>query len=152
MAKKLIGSPLDILTPKDEVPEETKPTESQAINIEYGEPTDMSQRLEDAANLLLSQLVPSTSDFFCEVADLVLKIRRWQLMLGSVLAQFESGSLPAPSLDPGWVRGEIAETKRVCEQCHKEFEPKRFGQRFCSNVCGAKAAKEKTHVSTELRA
>lgn len=137
MARRTTINPevLDLLTPQDEMLEKTPP--------------DEASHLEEAANTLLSRFTPSIRDFACEVADLVLKIPRWQLLCGSLLAQYESGSLPAPSLDPAWTKGEVVEVRGVCEQCGVEFEPRKFRQRYCSNACGSKAITEKRGLSAD---
>ena len=92
--------------------------------------------LEEAANMILNQLTPSIRNYAFEVADLVLKVPRWQLLLGSLLAQHESGSMVSPSIDPSWRELERVEARATCEECKKEFLPKKFGQRYCSNDCG----------------
>lgn len=107
--------------------------------------------LEDAANLLLSILPSSIREYATELADITLKIPRWQLILGSLMAQQESGNLPAPSIDPAWRQIELLVEKSICQYCKKEFSPKRFGQRFCSNLCGDKARGEEIARQKKLR-
>jgi len=97
----------------------------------------VSSALDDAANLILSQLTPSIREYAMELADIVLKVPRWQLVLGAVLAQYESGSLPNISLDPGWRQIEITIGDSTCQECQQKFTPKRMGQKFCSNKCGS---------------
>ena len=92
--------------------------------------------LEEAANLLLTILPNSVRDYACELADITLKIPRWQLLLGALMAQQESGTLAAPSIDPSWRQVELLIHTNTCEHCHKEFQPKRQGQKYCSNACG----------------
>lgn len=94
--------------------------------------------LNVAADLLLDQLVPSIRDFAKELADIQLHIPRWQLVIGSLLAQYQSGTLSAPSIDPGWTSDRPTLTHARCEVCGNFFEPERIGQRFCSNACGVK--------------
>ena len=98
--------------------------------------------LEEAANLLLSIIPTSIRDYACELADITLKIPRWQLLLGSMMAQQESGNLAAPSIDPGWRQVEMLLKQSICQYCKKEFPPKHAGQKFCSNLCGDKARGE----------
>lgn len=102
-----------------------------------------SGSLDDAASLLLRQLTPSIRDYAFELADIILKIPRWQLVLGSILCQYESGNLQAPSIDPGWRQIEVVAGTSTCqlEQCKKIFVPKRFGQLYCSPDCGNLARK-----------
>ncbi len=96
----------------------------------------LEKRLESATNLLLSQLTPNIVLFAEEIADIVLKIPRWQLVCGSVLAQFESGTLTAPALDPAWTHGGPFQAERACERCHEIFLPFKPFQKYCSNACG----------------
>ena len=95
----------------------------------------LNDRLEEAANLLLEQFQPSVKLFAMEVADIVLKIPRWQLLVGSMLAQHESGCLPAPSIDPSWAH-ERTDNKRTCKFCGQEFSPFKPFQDYCTNSCG----------------
>jgi len=110
-----------------------------------------SGSLDDAATLLLRQLVPSIRDYAFELADIVLKIPRWQLVLGAVLMQHESGTLQAPSIDPSWRQIEVAIGRSICgyAKCKKEFIPKRFGEVFCSPECGV--AKKKEEIAERNR-
>jgi hypothetical protein len=109
--------------------------------------------LEEAANLLMTILPPSIKDYACELADIVLKIPRWQLLLGSLMAQNESGNLAAPSLDPGWRQVELLIQKSICgwEKCKKVFTPDHFGQLYCSNQCGNAARKADIDKNNELK-
>ena len=109
-------------------------TESPVATIKLG--------LNDAADILLSKLEPSIRNYAFEVADLVLKIPRWQLVLGTLMAQYQSGALVAPYIDPSWQSEQIVESAGVCERCQKVFTPKRIKQRYCSNECGSMAIKE----------
>lgn len=92
--------------------------------------------LEEAATLLLSVLQKPLKDYINELAETTLKIPKWQLLMGSVVTQYESGNLPAPSLDPSWRSVEAILGESVCPECGEIFAPKRFGQKFCSNKCG----------------
>lgn len=97
-----------------------------------------SRSLDDAATLLLNILTPSIRDYATELADITLKIPRWQLLLGSLLSQYEGGNLTAPSIDPSWRQIEIAIGKSHClwKDCGREFTPRRLGEKFCSPLCG----------------
>jgi hypothetical protein len=106
--------------------------------------TDIST--EAAADILLSKLEPSIRNYAIELADLVLKIPRWQLVLGSLMCQYQSGSLVAPYIDPSWQVQQIAESSAKCEKCGEVFIPKRLKQRFCSNACGSAAILERKGV------
>ena len=102
-----------------------------------------SRSLDDAATLLINLLSPSIRDYAIELADITLKIPRWQLLLGSVMAQYESGCLTAPSIDPSWRIAEAAMTDSICQldTCKKHFTPKRYMQTYCSQECGDEARK-----------
>ena len=116
---------------------ETKPEQEKPYNVEMDRDVGFTAELEAATNLLLSQLMPTLRDFFIEVADIVLKVPRWQLLLGSMLAKYQDGSLPSPFIDPSWANGvTIVLNKVQCEECGGVFEPTKLGQRFCSNACG----------------
>ena len=115
-------------------------TESPVATIKLG--------LNDAADILLSKLEPSIRNYAFEVADLVLKIPRWQLVLGTLMAQYQSGALVAPYIDPSWQSEQIVESAGVCERCQKPFTPKRIKQRYCSNECGSMAIKESNESRT----
>ena len=130
MARK---NPLDLLNP----------TPTPIVDEALASVTGIEEgALEAAANLLLAQFTPAVRGFAEEVADIVLKIPRWQLVCGSVLAQHEGGSLPAPSIDPAWIH-ETSETgMRECAFCHETFTPFKAFQRYCSNVCGNAARRE----------
>ena len=124
-------NPLDILNEKiltaDDFPSTQLPEVDREVKV---------VELERAANLLITQFTPSMRGFVEEVADIVLKIPRWQLLCGSVLAQYEGGSLPAPSIDPSWLHETIEHDKRECEECLTLFTPFKPFQKYCSNACG----------------
>ena len=108
--------------------------------------------LEEAANLLLSILTPSVRELANELADITLKIPRWQLILGSLMAQQESGTLAAPSIDPAWRQIELITEKSICGYCKQEFQPKKFKQAYCSNLCGDKARGEEIVRQNKIKA
>jgi hypothetical protein len=97
-----------------------------------------SRSLDDAATLLLNILSPAIRLYVFELSDVTLHIPRWQLLLGSLMCQYESGNLTAPSIDPAWREVEAVIGKSICglDTCKKQFIPKRFGQKFCSQQCG----------------
>jgi len=98
-----------------------------------------SGSLDDAATLLFNILTPSIRDYAFELADVTLHIPRWQLLLGSMLAQYESGNLAGPSVDPSWRQIEAVIGHSICPECKREFTPKRHKQTYCSNACGDQA-------------
>jgi len=117
--------------------------------------------LDEAANQLIGILPSSLKDYIFELADTVLKIPRWQLLLGAVVAQNECGNLTNPSIDPSWRQVEYAISQHNCEYqgCGKVFIPLRFGQKFCSSLCGNlyrkedidKKNKERDRIQKQLR-
>jgi len=110
-----------------------------------------SRSLDDAATLLINLLSPSIRDYSIELADIVLKIPRGQLLLGSMMSQYESGCLTAPSIDPSWRQAEVAMTDSICQldSCQKHFSPKRYGQKYCSQECGDEARKREIDLMHE---
>jgi predicted nucleic acid-binding Zn ribbon protein len=112
-------------------------------------PISLEQRLNEAAELLLSQFIPSIHTFAIEVADVVLKIPRWQLICGSMLAQFESGCLQAPSIDPSWHREGTEIGQRECAYCRIMFTPFKAFQETCSNDCGTALMNERNGKKNE---
>lgn len=147
MAKKENILPSEVIESLGERLQESPPTNAPTPQSDLGpEPLrtindTYSGSLDDAATLLLRQLVPSVRDYAFELAEITLKIPRWQLVLGAVLAQFESGTLQAPSIDPSWRQIEVAIGTSICKQCSKSFTPKRYGQTYCSPQCGNLARK-----------
>jgi hypothetical protein len=115
--------------------------QGQAHSIE-GPSVTVKLGLNDAADILLSKLEPSIRNYAFEVADLVLKIPRWQLVLGTLMSQYQSGALVAPYIDPSWQSEQIIESAGVCKRCKKTFTPKRIHQVYCSNECGSLAIRE----------
>ena len=120
------------LTPSPITPPSQLGGESPVVGESY------SRSLDDAATLLINLLSPSIRDYAIELADIVLKIPRWQLLLGSMMAQYEGGCLTAPSIDPSWRQAETIMSDSICQldACQKHFSPKRYGQRYCSQECG----------------
>ena len=102
----------------------------------------LSGTLEEGADLLLQQLSPAIRDYAFEVADQVLHIPRWQLVLGSMLAQYEGGNLSTPATDPSWSAETVRQSSAICAFCLKPFQPERFKQTFCSQTCGTAARKK----------
>jgi len=101
-----------------------------------------SMSAEDAANIILSYLPPNLELLAKEIADVVLKVPRWHLVTGLVLAMCESGQATIPSIDPGWARETFRPKEYECQQCKKIFSPLYMGQPFCSNKCGNAHAME----------
>lgn len=102
----------------------------------------LNQGMEDSANHLLSALTPSVRGRVVEVADIVLKIPRWQLILGSLIKCQNDGHLQSPFIDPSWVSLESIIKDSICQFCGKSFKPSRYDQKFCSEPCGVESRKK----------
>lgn len=102
----------------------------------------LNQGLEDSANHLLSVLTPSIRGRVIEVADIVLKIPRWQLILGSLIKCQNDGHLQSPFIDPSWVSLESIVRDSICEFCGEKFKPIRYNQKYCSEPCGTESRKK----------
>lgn len=128
----------DLHKPQSLEPSTIEPSTSKP---QFAIEESQSRTLEESANLLISVLDASLRDYMFEIADLTLKIPRWQLILGAVVSQYQTGALIAPSIDPSWKDSNVLTKSSInfCEQCKKPFTPKRYGQRFCSNHCGDKS-------------
>jgi hypothetical protein len=100
--------------------------------------------IEDCARALIDMLPEATRDFAYEICESVLHIEPSQLIYGHLMGAADSGRLQAPLIDPSWetqqTQGSVGPS--ICEwhECRKPFTPVRHGQRYCSNVCGGKAA------------
>lgn len=96
-----------------------------------------SEKLNEAASVIIAQFPPLISEYILELTDLVLHIPRWHLVAGALLAQYEQGNLMGVPIDPLW-GGEVIDPNRKseCEWCHKLIEdPKKMLQRF-HQECG----------------
>jgi len=133
--------------PKIETNESTSVPFPQPERTESDE--SLNRTLEESANRILTLLSPSIKDYILEVADIVLKIPRWQLLLGTLISQYQSGNITAPYIDPAWQTMEVIAGSTICEGCHQSFMPKRFGQKFCSEGCSLESRKAaiKSHQS-----
>ena len=133
-----VAEMLGSLATKD-IPDQSE----QSYEVELDRNVGFTAELEAATNLLMGQIMPELREFFNEVADVVLHVPRWQLMVGSVLAQHMNGSLPSPFIDPSWSNGVTLVFKKItCAECGEVFDPKRLGQTYCSNACGVIANKK----------
>ena len=139
MAKK---NALDFLS-------DTKQPEEPKVKVEEVNKDESDKKLNEAAELILSQLTPAIREFAWEVADVVLKIQRWQLVCGSLLAQFESGCLQAPSIDPSWHREGTEFGYRICKYCGNNFVPFKAFQETCDNICGLAYQKQQRELKNE---
>jgi hypothetical protein len=122
--------PIDASLNTEERPFDPSPSLSEPIDLDM------------AANLILQMIPPNFKLLAEEVADVVLKVPRWHLVAGLVLAMIEQGMVAIPSIDPGWGRESFNAKEVECEQCHAIFVPDHIGQRFCSNFCGNRWAQD----------
>jgi len=102
--------------------------------------------LEEAANLLLSQLQVPDQEFLVEIADFVLHIPKWHLVCGLLVAELRGNTATSPMLDGSWKWGVAGASSKQCSICQVEFTPTRLGQEVCGEKCGVerdKRAKEK---------
>lgn len=102
----------------------------------------LSERLDEAAALLLSQLIPAVRDNVGVISEM-LGITKWMLICGTVVHQHEAGLLVSPSLDSAWRDGPLISSATECRYCHTMFEPVRYGQPFCSDLCGGRFESER---------
>lgn len=134
--KSMIDEALDVLKPKDETPDQNEKIVDDTITL--------GERLAQATELLLSFVPTSIANYARELSDITLKIPRWQLLLGSFMAQYDSGMLPQPHLEPGWRRDESVNEaevpKATCPYCQHDFIPKRIGQIY-HDICGNRVRK-----------
>jgi ribosomal protein S27AE len=146
MAKKRTEDYLAELSSSDVyetfAPDSILPAEGVESSTTFASVNRIDLTPEAAADILLSKLEPSIRNYAIELADLVLKIPRWQLVLGSLMCQYQSGSLVAPYIDPSWQVQQIVESSSKCERCGETFVPKRLKQRFCCNECGSLAIRD----------
>lgn len=120
--------------------------EARVLELEAAQALPHPVTLEEAAEVLLDQFTPAIRGFAQEVADVVLKLPRWQLVCGSLLAQYEGGCLPAPSIDPAWIEETTSHSTRKCKRCGEDFTPFKPFQDYCSNKCGTSAIQEAKDV------
>lgn len=102
--------------------------------------------LEECARVMLNMLPEATRDFAYEICESVLHILPSQLIHGHLMNAADVGRLQAPHIDPAWdvLKSQEPSSHSTCEwkDCHLSFTPERHGQRYCSNICGGKAASE----------
>lgn len=102
--------------------------------------------LEDCARTMINMLPESTRNFAYEVCEHILHIQPSQLIHGHLMNAADSSLLQSPHIDPSWEQRKVEEKagKSTCEwhECRQPFEPGHYGQRYCGNICGGKAATE----------
>ena len=99
---------------------------------------------EDCARTMLEMLPEGTRNFAYEVCEQILHICPSQLIHGHLRNAADSGLLQSPHIDPSWEQHKQAERAgtSICEwpECRQPFDPDHYSQRYCSNICGGKAA------------
>lgn len=117
---------------------------SRLLEERGGTSTPSQTDREACARVLLNLLPEATRTFAYEVCEHVLHIQPSQLIHGHLMAAADAGRLQAPLIDPSWETQQTPESegRSLCEwpECRQPFTPERYGQRFCSNLCGGKAA------------
>ena len=103
--------------------------------------------VEACAAAVLAMLPKHIADHIREVAYVYNRQPLWSLVAGHCYKSYENGDVQAPLMDPSWPRlfpnVGVDPSKQVatCEQCQGSFTPKRYKERYCSQACGAIAAK-----------
>jgi hypothetical protein len=101
-------------------------------------------QMDIAMTTMFSKLEPADVGWIKELSSTVVSRPIWQLFAGWFKLLQERGEVTAAIFDPTWEQvADNRKEKSICDQCNIEFEAERFGQKFCSTVCGA--AHEKAH-------
>jgi hypothetical protein len=102
--------------------------------------------LEDCARTMIDMLPEATRNFAYEVCEHILHIQPSQLIHGHLMNAADSSLLQSPHIDPSWEQRKVEEKsgQSICEwpECRQSFAPEHYGQRYCGNICGGKAATE----------
>jgi hypothetical protein len=92
-----------------------------------------------AVNLIkrtLPEYVKDQSDDFCEN---VIKVPRWQHLMGIYRLAYDMSLFAQPLIDPGWEEKVEVKSQSRCPHCKTLFTPKYIGQLYCKNQCGSEA-------------
>lgn len=110
----------------------------------WDQPIHGVHTIEDCARTMLDMLPEGTRNFAYEICEQILHICPSQLIHGHLRNAADSGLLQSPHIDPGWEQHKQAEKAgtSICEwpECRQPFDPDHYSQRYCSNICGGKAA------------
>ena len=124
--------------------EERYPVIAATVQDGGGLRVNPSHTLEDCARTMLDMLPEGTRNFAYEVCEQILHICPSQLIEGHLRNAADSGLLQSPHIDPSWEQYKQVERTgtSICEwpECRQPFEPDHYSQRYCSNICGGKAA------------
>ena len=110
-------------------------------------PVSGAHDLEACAAEILAMLPKHIAEYVREIAYVHNRQPLWSIVAGHLLKAYENGDIQAPLLDPSWPRrftdlpADPSTQTYTCAwpECAKEFVPKRYKQRFCSNECGTAA-------------
>lgn len=100
--------------------------------------------LNNAADLLGRQL-PKGAQELIDVLALDNKVPKWWCVCGMLMEAYIAGRMAAMTFDPDWHKG-FRQPSGRCAMCHKNFEPKQIGQKYCTNECGNAA-----HLTSTLK-
>jgi hypothetical protein len=92
-----------------------------------------------AVNLIkktLPEYVKDQSDDFCEN---VIKVPRWQHLMGIYRLAYDMSLFAQPLIDPGWEEKVEVKSQSKCPHCKQMFKPSYIGQLYCTNSCGSEA-------------
>jgi len=105
-------------------------------------------QMDTGIEISLPVLPKPEQDLFKEIAR-HNHVSLWQAIWAQFRRAHENGMSFALILDPGWKSGDIYSLSPIiCEECNKTFTPKRFGERFCSNKCGAEEERARLGLPT----
>ena len=98
----------------------------------------------DCARTILDNLPEGMRNFAYEICEQIQHISPAQLIEGHLRNAADSGLLQSPHIDSSWGQHTQAEKAgtSICEwpECRQPFDPDHYSQRYCSNICGGKAA------------
>lgn len=105
-------------------------------------------QMDIGIEISLPVLPKPEQDLFKEIAR-HNHVSLWQAIWAQFRRAHENGMSFALILDPGWKSGDIYSLSPIiCEECKKTFTPGRFGERFCSNKCGAEEERTRLGLPT----
>lgn len=138
---------IPVVPPRDvELPPAAAPlaeTDQTLARVDAAGPHDV----EACAAAVLAMLPKHIAEHIREVAYVYNRQPLWAIVAGHCYKAYENGDVQAPLMDPSWPRlfpslgVDPAKQVATCEQCGASFTPKRYKERYCSQACGAIAAK-----------
>ena len=104
-----------------------------------------SRQKDIAIKTFLNYLSPTEVSWVFEISRQIVRRPLWQCFLGWFRWAHENQMAQAPLIDPAWETASVKEdpTLVACAlaSCQQPFIPKRLGEIYHSNECGAKADK-----------